>query len=161
MSFFSVHRIYREVWRAKCAIAKAYKLTHSTDKFRFCLDKSYGNEKRFSAAGQIKSYRKKLIANRTNCILMKAVVSNRTNRIVIHRLLVSCSNAPHIIICCLDKSDRIGIDTCYVFHCAAVASTDIFRTTVSIVHYRSIASKLSSQILFRAQNWNSSSENIR
>ena len=137
MSFFSVHCIYREVRRAKCVIAKAYKLTYSTNKFRFCLDKSYGNEKRFSAAGQIKSYRKKLIASRTNCILMKAVVSNRTNRIVMH------------------------IDTCYVFHCAAVASTDIFRTTVSIVLYWSIASKLSSQILFRAQNWNNSSENIR
>ena len=94
MSFFSVHCIYRKVRRAKCVIAKAYKLTYSTDNFRFCLDKSYGNEKRFSAAGQIISYRKKLIANRTNCILMKAVVSNRTNRIVMHRLLVSCSNAP-------------------------------------------------------------------
>ena len=32
----------------------------------------------------------------------------------------------------LDKSDCIGIETCYVFHCAAVSSTDIFKTAVSI-----------------------------
>ena len=52
---------------------------------------------------------------------------------------------------CLDKSDRIGKETCYVFYCAAVSSSDIFKTVVSIVLYWSIAPKLSRQILFRAQ----------
>ena len=36
-----------------------------------------------------------------------------------------------VITCCLDKSDCFGIETCYVFHCAAVSSLDIFGTTDS------------------------------
>ena len=36
-----------------------------------------------------------------------------------------------VITCCLDKSGRIGIETCYVFHCTAVSSSDIFATAVS------------------------------
>ena len=53
-----------------------------------------------------------------------------------------------VVRCCLDKSDRIGIKTCYVFHFAAVSSSDIFGTAVSIVIYWSIAPKLSRQIFF-------------
>ena len=56
-----------------------------------------------------------------------------------------------VITCCLDKSDRSGIDTCYVFHCAAVSSSDIFGTAVLNAFYWSIAPKLSRQIFFRAQ----------
>ena len=33
----------------------------------------------------------------------------------------------------LDKSDRIGIKTNYVFHCSAVSSSNIFGTVVSIL----------------------------
>ena len=33
----------------------------------------------------------------------------------------------------VEKSDRISIETCYVFHCAAVSSSDIFQTAVSIL----------------------------
>ena len=32
---------------------------------------------------------------------------------------------------CLDKSDRIGIETRFVFHCATVSSSDIFGAAVS------------------------------
>ena len=32
----------------------------------------------------------------------------------------------------LDKSDFIGIETCYVFHCGPVSSSDIFGIAVSI-----------------------------
>ena len=56
-----------------------------------------------------------------------------------------------VITCCLDKSDRIGIDKCYVFHCSAVSSSNIFGTAVSIVLYWNISPKLSRQIFFRAQ----------
>ena len=47
----------------------------------------------------------------------------------------------------LDKSDRIDIETCDVFHCATVSS-DIFGTAVSIARNSSVASKLSSQSFF-------------
>ena len=40
-----------------------------------------------------------------------------------------------VIICCLDKSDRIGIESCYMFHCAAVALSNFFGTAVSTVAY--------------------------
>ena len=43
------------VWCAQCIITKTYKLTHLTDKFRNCQDKSYRNEKLFSQ--QDKLYR--------------------------------------------------------------------------------------------------------
>ena len=38
------------------------------------------------------------------------------------------------ITCCLDKSDRIGVEACYVFHCAAVLSSDSFETAVLILN---------------------------
>ena len=57
-----------------------------------------------------------------------------------------------VIICCVDKSNRIGIKTCFEFHCAAVSSLNIFGSAVLIVPYRSIAPKLSRQVFFRAQN---------
>ena len=43
------------IWRAKSVITKTYKLTHFTDKLCSCLDKSYRNEKLFSATRQIVS----------------------------------------------------------------------------------------------------------
>ena len=63
-------------------------------------------------SGQIRSYYKMLIASRTNRIAMPM------------RLCVKCRR--------LDKSDRIGLETSYVFHCTAVSSSDIFETAVSI-----------------------------
>ena len=48
----------------------------------------------------------------------------------------------------LDKSDRIGVKTCYVFHCATVSSSDIFGTSVSIAFIWSIAPKLFRQSFF-------------
>ena len=56
-----------------------------------------------------------------------------------------------VITCCLGKSDRIGLETCYLFNCAAVSSSDIFGTAASIMLYWSIASKLFREIFFRAQ----------
>ena len=53
-----------------------------------------------------------------------------------------------VITCCLHKSYRIGIETCYMFHCAAVSSSDIFGTALSIALYWSIAPKLSRQSYF-------------
>ena len=86
----------------------------------------------------------------------KKLIASRTNRIVMHRLRASYANAtlsPYLLseqirsyckklitswtnriamqlrrclICRhLDKSDRIGIETCCVFHCAVVSSSDI------------------------------------
>ena len=43
------------LWRAERVITKTWKLIHFTDKFGSCLDKSYRNEKLFSAAEQIVS----------------------------------------------------------------------------------------------------------
>ena len=43
------------------------------------------------------------------------------------------------------KSDRIIAETCYVFHCAAESSSDIFGTAVLIALYWSIAPELSRQ----------------
>ena len=60
----------------------------------------------------------------------------------------------------LDKSDRIGIEKCYVFHYAAVSSSDIFGTAVSTVLYWSIAPKISRQFFF-VRTLRSCSENIR
>ena len=77
---------------------------------------------------QIRSYCKSLIASRTNRIAIPL------RRCVMRRRL--------------DKSDRIGIETCHVFHCATVSSLDIFGTTVSIVLYWSIALKLSHEFFF-------------
>ena len=62
------------VRKAECVITKTYKLTHYTDKFRSCLDKSYRNrrnEKLFSAAGQI--------------VLYSIKTASRTNRITMHK----------------------------------------------------------------------------
>ena len=99
-------------------------------------------------SGQIRSYCKKL-----DCC--------RTNRIVMHRYVKVAPMRQCVITCCLDKSNRIGIETCYVLHCAAVSLSDILGTAVSIALYWSIAPKLSHQSFFRAQNQNSCSENIR
>ena len=63
--------------------------------------------------GPIRSYCKKLIVSKANQITMPL------RRCVMRRRL--------------DKSDRIGIGTCYVFHCAIVPSSDIFGTAVSIL----------------------------
>ena len=62
---------------------------------------------------QIRSYCKKLIASGTNRIVMP-----------LRRCVIRCR---------LGKSDRIGIETCYVFHCAAVSSSYIFGTAVLIL----------------------------
>ena len=45
----------------------------------------------------------------------------------------------------LDKSDHIGLEMCYVFHCAVVSLSDIFEAAVSVALYWSIAPKLSHQ----------------
>ena len=50
-----MEKIGSVLWRAECVIAKSYKLTHSTDKCRSCLDKLDRNEKLFLAAEQIVS----------------------------------------------------------------------------------------------------------
>ena len=71
---------------------------------------------------QIRSYCKKITASRTNCIVipLRRCVSRRC----------------------------VGIETCYVFHCAVVSSSYIFGTAVSITFYWSIATKLSCQSSF-------------
>ena len=46
-----------------------------------------------------------------------------------------------VITCCPDKSDRIGIETCYVFHCAAESSLDIFGTAVFAHEKKDFAGK--------------------
>ena len=104
-----------------------------------------------SLSGQIRSHCKKLIARRTNLIVMhrlrtsyydallchnllsgqirsycKKLIASRTNRIVMP--LRRCVIRPR-----LDKSDRIGIETCYVFHCSAISSWDTFEIAVSIL----------------------------
>ena len=43
----------------------------------------------------------------------------------------------------LNIPDRIGIETCYVFHCTAVSSSDIFGPAVSILCTKKIAGKYS------------------
>ena len=48
----------------------------------------------------------------------------------------------------LDKPDCIGIETCYMFHCAAESSLDIFGTTVSISLSWSTAPELFRQSFF-------------
>ena len=63
--------------------------------------------------GQIRSYCKKLIP------AWKNRITKPLRRCVTHRRL--------------HRSDRIGIETCYVFHCAAVLSSYIFGTAVSIL----------------------------
>ena len=70
---------------------------------------------------QIRSYSKTLFVYRIDCIVMPL------RRYVIRS---PC-----------DKSDRIGIETCYVFHCAAVSSSDIFGAPASIALYWGIALK--------------------
>ena len=45
-----------------------------------------------------------------------------------------------------DKSDRIDIQTCYVFHYVAVPSSDIFETAVSIALHWSIAPNFSTNL---------------
>ena len=53
-----------------------------------------------------------------------------------------------VITYCLDKSDRIGIETYYVFHCTAVSSSDIFETGVLIAFYCGIEPKLFRESFF-------------
>ena len=132
-----------------------------------------------SLFGQLGLYCKKLRASRTNRIVMhrhvlrvslrccfihrcldksdrisKRLIACRTNRIVMHRNVPVALKRCCIITCCLDKSYRIGIETCYVFHCAAVPSSVIFGTAVLLVLYWSIAPKLSSQIWhWHVSNW--------
>ena len=48
----------------------------------------------------------------------------------------------------LNKSHRIGIDTFYVFRCAAASLSDIFGTAVTIALSWSIAPKFSRQSFF-------------
>ena len=62
----------------------------------------------------------------TNQIDCKKLIASRTNRIVMP--LRSC-----VTRCLLDKSDCVGVETCYVFHYAAVLSSDTFGTAVSIL----------------------------
>ena len=83
--------------------------------------------------------------------IAKSLIARRTNRIVMHRYVTVAPMRRCVITCCLDISDRIGLETYYAFHCAAASSSDIFGTAVSIVLYWSIAPKLSRQIFFRAQ----------
>ena len=72
---------------------------------------------------------------------VKSLIASRTNRIVMS--LRRC-----VIRCRLDKSNRISTEMCYVFHCAAVSSSDIFKTAVSIALCCSVAPKLSRQSFF-------------
>ena len=57
--------------------------------------------------------------------IAKSLIASRTNRIVMHRYVPVAPLHRCVITCYLDKSDCIGIETCYVFHCAAVSSSDI------------------------------------
>ena len=66
-----------------------------------------------SLSGHIRSYCKKLIVCGTNRIEMPL------RRCITRRPL--------------NKSDCIAIETCHVFHCAAVSSSDIFGTAVLIL----------------------------
>ena len=99
-----------------------------------------------SLSGHIRLSCKKLIAGRTNRIVMhtlrhscpiallyhnllsgqikshcKTLTTNRTNRIA---MPLRCC----VMRRCQDKSDHISIETCNVFYCAAVSSSDIFET---------------------------------
>ena len=73
-------------------------------------------------SGQIRSYCKSLIASRTNRIVMPQ-----------RRCVLRCR---------LNKSDCFDIEKCYVFHCAAVSSSDIFGTAVSICARKKIGEKV-------------------
>ena len=113
---------------------------------RACRFNAPGCQK--SLSGQIRSYCKKLTASRTNRIVIhrhvllaslrycfihrclfksdriaKSLITNRTNYIVMHRYVPVVPMRRSVITCCLDKSDHNGIETCYVFHCAAVSSS--------------------------------------
>ena len=59
----------------------------------------------------------------------------------------------------LDKSDRIGVETWYVFYCAAVSSSDTFRTVSILRSKKDLARKFKSNNPVR-HNWSSCSENI-
>ena len=73
-----------------------------------------------------------------------------TNRIVMFRYVTVAPMRRCVRTGCLDKSDRIGMETCYMFHCAAVSSSDTFGIAVSMALYWSIAPapKLSRQSFF-------------
>ena len=113
-----------------------------------------------SLSRQIRSYFKKLTASGTNRMVMhihmllvtlhccdihccldksdriaKSPIASRTNRITMRRNVLVAPMRCCVITCCLDKSHCIGIETCYLFHCAAVLSPDIFGTAISIVFY--------------------------
>ena len=80
------------------------------------------------------------------------------------------SSLPHVLLAslrcsfiyyCLDKLDRIDKNTCYVFHCATVSSSDIFGKAVSIAHEKRLAGKFRcnktqlKQLLQNIRWWNS------
>ena len=114
------------------------------------------------------------------------LIASKTNRIVMHRLRVSCSNAPLclellsgqirsyciklifsrtnrivmplrrcVITCCLDKSDRIGIETCYCMCFTAplchhrIFSEQLFQLRFTGVLHQNFAANL---FFFCAQN---------
>ena len=112
-------------------------------------------------SGQIRSYCKKLTASRTNRIVLQKHDCCGTNRIVVHKYVTVAPMRCCVITCCLDQSDRIGIEMCYEFHCAAVSSSDIFGTAVSIALYWSIAPKLSRQSFFVQKIKTAVQKNIR
>ena len=47
----------------------------------------------------------------------KNLIAHKTNRIVKHRKLPIVLMRRCLITCCLDKSDRIGIEMCYALYC--------------------------------------------
>ena len=80
--------------------------------------------------------------------LRKDMIASKTNRIVMHRHGLLALMRRCVKCCCLDKSDRIGVETYNMFQCAALSSSDIFETTVSIAFYWSIAPNFSHQSFF-------------
>ena len=119
------------VYGAQCVITKTYKLTQFSDSLpvvwtnhiviRNCCqqqDEAYRNAWRViinwrpaccftapicqkSQSGHNRSYCKKLLASKTNLIVMHRHILRYC---FLHR--------------CLDKSDRIGIETCSAFYCS-------------------------------------------
>ena len=102
-------------------------------------DKSYRNAYRRSLSGQIRSYCKKLVASRTNRIVMKNCCQQPDKCIVMP--LRRC-----VIRCRLDKSNRIGKETCMCFtaplHNHRIFSVQLFRLRFTGVLHLSFPANL-------------------
>ena len=117
-------------------------------------DKSYRYARRLSLSDQIRWHCKIMIASGTNCIVTrsrfnapmckmllsgqirlycKKLTASWTKRTFMHKYVTVAPMLLCVMSYCQDKSDRIGIETCNVFHCAAVSSSDVFETAVLIL----------------------------